>query len=71
MEIVFKNLTLAAYGEESGVGRKYRSSSQLGNCMRPSTHDESLDRSRSRGVGWGGSDPRKGPVICSDLTMRQ
>lgn len=70
MELIFKNTTLTAYGEESGVGSRYRSNSQFGNCIRPGMHDGSLDRSRSCGVGWEGSDLRKGPMICSDLTMR-
>lgn len=67
MELIFKNTTLAAYGEESGVGSRYRSNSQFGNCIKPGTHDGSLDWSRSCGVGWGGAGRVRSEERPNDL----
>lgn len=42
-----KSITLAAYGEEAGMGSKNKSRSHLGSCLGPGPSDGSLDKSRN------------------------
>lgn len=46
-QIRFKNITLAAYGEEDGTGSKNKSRRHLGSCLSPGPSDGSLDKSRN------------------------